>query len=319
MVAPQSRLTRALQTAALLAFAPALAGGAPVPARFMVVETGRNYSSLAGAVGAIGNGKGTVLIAPGLYRQCAVQSGGNVTYRAENSGSVIFDGITCEGKAALVLRGAAATVDGIVFQNLRVPDGNGAGIRLERGDLTVSNSLFRASEEGILTHDDPHATIRVDHSVFSRLGRCDRGLDCAHSIYVGQYGQLIVTNSRFEAGTGGHYIKSRAARVDITGNRFDDGAGAHTNYMIDLPNGSAGRIVDNMMMQGRNKDNYSAFITIAPEGRMRDSSGLDIRGNTAGFVAGLQRKSTFVANWTEDTPTISQNRLNMGIKVTDLR
>lgn len=319
MVAPQSRLTRALQAAALLAFAPVFVGGAPVPARFTIIETGRDYSSLAGAVDAIGDDKGTILIAPGIYRQCAVQSAGNVTYRAEKSGSVIFDGITCEGKAALVLRGISATVDGIVFQNLRVPDGNGAGIRLERGNLTVSNSLFRASEEGILTHDDPYATIRIDHSVFSRLGRCDRGLDCAHSIYVGHYGQLVVTDSQFEAGTGGHYVKSRAARVDITGNRFDDSAGARTNYMIDLSNGSSGLIADNVMIQGRDKDNYSAFITIAPEGRVRDSRALAIRGNVARFVEGLSRKSAFVANWTGDTPTISQNRLGGGITVTDRR
>ena len=87
---------------------------------------------------------------------------------------------------------------------MRVPDRNGAGIRLERGDLSVSGSAFRDSEEGILTHDDPRATIRIDRSTFSRLGRCDDDFDCAHSIYAGQYGQLIVTNSRFEAGTGGH-------------------------------------------------------------------------------------------------------------------
>ena len=40
--------------------------------------------------------------------------------------------------AALVLRGAAASVDGIIFQNMRVADLNGAGIRLERGNLDLS-------------------------------------------------------------------------------------------------------------------------------------------------------------------------------------
>src|SRR3546814_5394001 len=90
---------------------------------------------------------------------------------------------------------------------MRVPDGNGAGIRLERSDLQVINSLFRGSEEGILTANDPGATLSIDRSTFSRLGRCDRGLSCAHSVYTGVYGQVTVTHSRFKKGSGGHYLK----------------------------------------------------------------------------------------------------------------
>src|SRR3546814_6892101 len=69
----------------------------------------------------------------------------------------------------LVLRGRAAAVDGIVFQNMRVPDANGAGIRLERGNLEVANSLFRNSEQGILTADDTASEIRIDRSTFQHL------------------------------------------------------------------------------------------------------------------------------------------------------
>src|SRR3546814_6040716 len=118
---------------------------------------------------------------------------------------------------------------------MRVPDANGAGIRLERGNLEVANSLFRNSEQGILTADDTASEIRIDRSTFQHLGRCDRGLSCAHSIYVGAYGKLTVTRSRFELGNGGHYVKSRAAKAEIRDNSFDDTGGRETNYMIDLP------------------------------------------------------------------------------------
>jgi len=286
---------------------------------FTLAESGKSFGTLADAVAAIGAGPGTILIAPGTYRQCAVQERGAITYRAAKPGTAIFDGGICEGKAALVLRGRSASVEGIIFRNMRVPDGNGSGIRLERGDLSVVNSIFRDSEEGILTHDDPSSTIHIDRSTFTRLGRCDRGLDCAHSIYVGHYGRLIVTRTRFEAGTGGHYVKSRAARVDISDNAFDDRAGYFTNYMIDLPNGSAGIIERNIMIQGRDKDNYSAFITIAPEGRERDSSSLVIRGNRAAFAPGIARASSFVANWTADRVLIGANDLAPGIRMTDRR
>lgn len=298
---------------------PMLTAAANQPNPFSIMETGRTYHSLAEAVAAVGDRSATIVIAPGTYRQCAVQQAGAITYRAQKPGSVVFDGVTCEGKAALVLRGRAATVESIIFQNMRVPDGNGAGIRLERGNLTVSASLFRTSEEGILTHDDPQSTIRIDHSIFGKLGRCDRDLDCAHGIYVGNYGHLIVTATRFEAGMGGHYLKSRAARVTITGNVFDDRAGRLTNYMIDLSNGASGLIANNIMVQGKDKDNYSAFITIAPEGRTHDSSGLQIRDNQASFGGNFGRISTFVANWTNDRPQIVGNRLTTGIKVTDRR
>ena len=317
---PMSLDMRILSTILLVsaaAGAAALAQGMPTP--FTVVESGRGYTSLKDAVTAIGNGKGTVLIAPGTYAQCAVQQGGDVAFRAQTPGSVILDGMPCEGKAALVLRGRSSSVDGIVFQNLRVPDGNGAGIRLESGNLTVTNSLFRNSEEGILSGDSPGNSVTIDKSTFRHLGRCDRDLDCAHGIYIGRYGKLTVTRSRFDQGDGGHYLKTRTPRVTITGNSFDDSHGRLTNYMIDLSNGASGEISGNEMVQGRDKDNYSAFITVAPEGREQDSSGLSIAGNSASFVPGLQRNSSFVANFTDDAVKIGANRLGAGIKVTDRR
>jgi len=287
---------------------------------FTVAETGAHFRSLGDAVDAIGGRDGTILIAPGTYRQCAVQEAGAIVYRAAQPGTVTFDGDICEGKAALVLRGRAAVIEGLAFRNMRSQeDGNGAGIRLEKGDLTVNGSLFADSEEGILTHDDPAATIRIDHSTFRRLGRCDRGLSCAHSIYIGHYGRLIVTRSRFEAGSGGHYVKTRSARVDITDNSFDDSQGHLTNYMIDLSNGSSGLIAGNIMVQGRDKDNHSAFITVAPEGRDQDSSQLVVRNNRAAFVPGLVRQSTFLANWTDDAVTIADNDLASGVKLKDRR
>ena len=269
----------------------------------------QGFGSLADAVAAIGAGRGTVMIAPGTYHQCAVQQAGDVTFRAATPGTVILDGAICEEKAALVLRGAASHIDGIVFQNMRVPDGNGAGIRLEHGDLTIVNSLFRNSEQGLLTADDPAASVTIDRSTFQHLGRCDRDLACAHSIYIGAYAALRVTNSRFELGDGGHYVKSRTPSVDISNNSFDDSGGTLTNYMIDLPYGATGRIAGNTMVQGKDKDNWSAFIAVAAESRDNPSDGLSISGNTAGFVPGISRASAFVADWAHARIAIGANQL----------
>ncbi len=306
-------MTRPILTLVLLcAAAPLAAQTAPSP--YSVAENGRGYGTLQGAVDAIGEGTGTILIAPGVRRDCAVQGAGRITYRAANPGRAIFDGGICEGKATLVLRGQAATIDGIIFQNLAVPDGNGAGIRLERGDLTVANSFFRNSQEGILTADDPSSAIRIDKSTFSNLGRCDEGLSCAHSIYVGDYGSLSVTRSRFQRGSGGHYVKSRARRISVTDSSFDDTRGSATNYMIDLPGGATGVIEGNVFVQGRDKENYSAFIAVAAEGKEHPSAGLVVRNNDARIGPGIDRSTVFLADWSGDRLQLGANRLGPKLK-----
>src|SRR3546814_889809 len=199
----------ALVAAALLAGTAAAQSAAP----FIVQEQGRGYSSLQDAVDSIGGGSGTILIAPGTYRECAVQDEGRVAYVAREPGTVVFDGGICEDKAALVLGGRAARVEGLTFQNMRVADRNGAGIRIEQGDLSVSETLFRNSEQGILSASDPSSTIRIDRSTFPGLGGCEDGHGCAHSLYIGGYGRLIVTRPRFARGNGGHYGKIQIGRA----------------------------------------------------------------------------------------------------------
>ncbi|HEX7873099.1 MAG TPA: right-handed parallel beta-helix repeat-containing protein, partial [Sphingobium sp.] len=252
-------------------------GGAP----FTVVETGRGYGRLQDAVDAIGSGTGTVEIAPGRYRDCAVQNGGSVVYRAAVPGGSVLSGGICEDKAALVLHGRSARVEGLIFEKMAVSDGNGSGIRLETGDLSIDNSVFRDSQQGLLTASFPQGSITITRSTFTGLGTCEFSGGCAHSIYVGDYGSLTVSHSRFEAGNGGHYVKSRAPRVRIVDNSFDDSRGHATNYMIDLPYGATGVISGNEMVQGKDKENYSAFIALGAEGKENSSAGLSITGNGA--------------------------------------
>lgn len=298
---------------ALVASASADAQERPA-APYTVVESGQAFTRLQDAVDAIGNGRGTIRLGSARFADCAVQEGGDIAYVAAVPGQAILEGVACEGKAALVLRGRSARIDGLVFAGIRVPDRNGAGIRLERGNLSISQSWFRDSEEGILTAPDPSGAIVIDKTTFSRLGRCDGDAACAHSIYTADYGSLTVTRSRFEAGRGGHYLKTHARRVEIVNNSFDDSRGSATNYMIDLSVGSGGRIVGNWMVQGRDKENYSAFIAIAPEGRKNSADGLVIEGNDARFAPGVDRSSQFVADWSGARLALGQNALASGIE-----
>ncbi len=296
-----------------LAWAAASASAQQGDAPFRIAETGKSFSRLSEAVAAIGDAQGTILIAPGTYTECAIQQAGHVAFRAEVPGRVIFDGGICEGKAALVLRGRSAAVDGIIFQRMMVADKNGSGIRLEKGNLTVTRSIFRNSEQGILTAADPRGQIIIDQTTFSGLGRCDGGFACAHSIYIGDYGSLTVTRSRFERGNGGHYVKSRSAQATIQNNAFDDSRGKATNYMIDLPAGASGVIDKNIFLQGADKENFSAFIAIAAEGKTHESAGLAISGNDAAIAPGVDRNTIFVADWSGDRLMLGANRLGRGL------
>lgn len=297
----------------LPAFALLATGASAAP--FTVEGRGNSYATLAAAVVAIGDGDGTIRIAPGRYSDCAVQTAGRITYRAERPLTAIFDGGICEGKAALVLRGRGAAVDGLVFQNFRVPDGNGAGIRIEKGSLAVTASLFRDSEQGILGGgDDPASDISIDRSTFTGLGRCDRGLACAHSLYLSMFRSVTIRRSRFERGRGGHYVKSRARRVAISDSSFDDSAGRTTNYMIDLPEGAVGRIERNIFVQGSDKENHAAFIAVAAEAQRNASEGLAVTGNRAHQVKGVSWGTALVADWSGTAKQIAGNLIGAGIE-----
>jgi hypothetical protein len=303
---------------ALLLALTLTAAAAPADRPFTVAETGRSYAHLADAVAAIGGGEGTIRIAPGRHADCAVQEAGRIAYVAQNPGTAIFDGGICEGKATLVLRGRWARVDGVVFTHERVEDGNGAGIRIEQGDLSVSNTMFVDAQSGILSAADPNGTVTIDRSTFAGLGRHPDGRG-AHSLYIGGYGALRVTRSRFERGTGGHYLKSRAPRIEVLDCSFDDSAGSATNYMIDLPNGAVGRIAGNSFVNGTHKENHATMIAVAAEGGGNPSAGLVIEDNQAGLAPGFRWSTAFVGDWSGERLAIRNNRLAPGIAAFERR
>lgn len=308
-------MIRALAVAALTA---AALSGSALDAQgsgpFTVVETGHSFARLQDAVNAIGGGQGTIRIAPGRYGDCAVQEAGRIAYVAATPGTAIFDGGICEDKATLVLGGRSARVEGLVFTHMRAPDGNGAGIRIQTGDLDVVQTMFVDGQCGILSAADPNGTISVDHSTFSRLGKEPDGHG-AHSMYIGHYGAIRITNSRFERGTGGHYLKSRSRRIEAIGNSFDDSQGQDTNYMIDLPEGAVGRIAGNTFVQGTGKENYGTLIAVHAETGSNPSAGLVIEDNVASVVPAFAWTTALVGDWSGEALVIRNNRLGEHVRL----
>ena len=57
-------------------------------------------------------------------------------------------GKSAESKAIWVIKGNNCRVENIEFSNCRVPDNNGAGIRMEGTNLTVSHCYFTTIRMG---------------------------------------------------------------------------------------------------------------------------------------------------------------------------
>ncbi|UZK67554.1 right-handed parallel beta-helix repeat-containing protein [Sphingomonas sp. M1-B02] len=308
-----------MRTLILLLALAAPAAAQQQRAPFVIAETGQGFATIDEAVTAVRDDTATILIAPGTYRQCTVQAGGKITFKAVQPGTAIFESETCEDKAAFVLRGRGSTVDGIVFRGYSVNDGNGAGIRIEMGDLTVTNTMFLDSQEGILGGGHPSTrNITIDRSTFSGLGQCETE-NCSHSIYLGFNGRVTITRSRFDRGTGGHYVKLRVPDVQIADNSFDDSGGKGTNYMIDLSEGASGLITRNVFVQGRNKENNSGLIVVAPEGKTYSSAGLRVEGNSATMAPGATGNPAFVADLSGQQFAVSNNQLGPGMRMFERR
>ena len=127
---------------------------------------------------------------------------------------------------------------------------------------------------------------------------------------------MTVTNTRFERGTGGHYLKSRAAVNEVTNNSFDDSAGRDTNYAIDLCAGSTGLIANNVLVQGARKENRSGMIVIGAEEHSWPSAGLKIENNTATLAPGAAG-TYFIVDWTREPLAVGGNKLGSGVEAFD--
>jgi Chondroitinase B len=222
----------------------------------------------------------TITLPDGRYRDCAVITQDRLTLIAAHPGKAVIDGGVCEGKAALVTRGNFLIVDGLLFKNMRVPDGNGAGIRHEKGILFIKNATFYNNQNGILTHAGEDIELEVSNSIFARNGSCAGQGGCAHSIYVGEIKKVSVINSQFSLASGGHFLKSRARSTQVLNSNFNDKDGI-ASYLIDLSFGSAGEIRNNSFHKGLNARNRLCIIRNGAEGTQHASADLAITENQA--------------------------------------
>ena len=245
----------------------------------------------------------TIRIAPGQYYDCAFLRKDNLTIEGAGPGAVLTD-TTCAGKALLVIDGNNITVRNLTLQRARVPDHNGAGIRAEGGNLTIENVQFINNEEGILTTNNPNATIRITGSAFIHNGSCQGG--CAHGIYTGQIHLLHVEHTRFFETQHAHNIKSRALTTEVIDCDIEDGPQGTSSFQIDVPSGGSLIVEGNTMEKGPHAENYTYGIVIGEEGVRQATDKIVIRNNT--FINDTGHPTTFLRNLTATPAELVGNK-----------
>ncbi len=227
------------------------------------------------------------------------------------------DGKHAEGKAILVVRDGDIRIENIEFRGSRVPDGNGAGIRFEKGRLLVARCAFFDNQNGVLTANFGDAELTVEDSEF---GRAPADGKLPHLLYVGRIARLTLTGSRFSGGQGGHLVKSRARESHILYNQLVDGPGGRAAYELEFPNGGIAVVLGNVIGQSADSTN-PALLSFGAEGSDDRPHGLFVGNNT--FVNEGLRPAYFVrvheGALGKLVPRVLQNNLFVGLGVGDAK
>ena len=244
-----------------------------------VIRVGPSYlvKNLASAAASAVDGD-TFEVEAGEYPgDVAVWNRNNITVRALNGRvRLLANGMSAENKGIWVLRGGAMTVEGIDFSGSKVPDQNGAAIRLEKGNLTVRDCSFTDNQNGILTNNNGQIELTIINSEFAHNGHGDGQ---SHNLYVGEIAQLSVTGSYFHHARVGHLLKSRAAINHILYNRLTDESGGRASYELEFASGGIAYVIGNIIQQGSQTENPH-LISFGAEGYRGSKNELYLINNT---------------------------------------
>lgn len=284
--------------AALLLAAP------PAWAETLRVGPGERFAAPSVAARAARPGD-RVVIAPGVYRDCAVWRAPGLTIEAAG-GAVVITGPICAQKALFVIAAPRVTVIGLTFRGAAFEGGNAAGIRAEGGDLRIVRSRFEDNQNGILTAVGLHeASLRIEDSVFIGNGALIHL--CAHGLYANDWALVSIRRTRFEATRICHHVKSRARATEIVDSEILDTPGNRTSYLVDIPNGGNLLLRNTRLRKGPDVENPTAAVMLGAEGVRHPTTSLRVIGNR--FENLMPRGTHFVENRTATPVLVEGNEI----------
>ena len=279
----------------------------------LTVGVGMQDSMIAAAVAASNPGD-TIDIQAGTYTAVDVKIDHNLTIEAVGGAVNVVAPASSNpkinvGKGLFVVGTQTSTpdvtIEGLTFSGAKSGQSNGAGIRYQSGNLTLSNDTFDDNQDGILATPfvDGTGSITADHSTFNHNGAGDGQ---SHNIYIGYLNSFTMTNSVSEDANVGHEVKSRALNNVIENNQIIDGPTGTASYSIDLPNGGNDIIQGNTIEKG---PHASAPIAIHVGGPMlmAPQDNVTITGNTV--IDDYGPAARFIMNQMQTPVTASGNTL----------
>jgi Ca2+-binding RTX toxin-like protein len=267
------------------------------------VGVGQQYSTISSAIAASRDGD-TIAVQAGTYYNDFATINTKITIvGVGGTANLVATQQPGNGKGIFVTN-TDVRIENLAFSGVSVPDGNGAGIRYQGGNLTIVNSHFHDNEMGLLANTSAGGKITIIDSEFDNSNSTKL---LAHNLYIGEIDTLTISGSYFHDASVGHQIKSRAHNTVITDSRIYDGSagGGTGSYSIDIPNGGNAVITGNVIQQSSASQN-PAIIHFGGEGTAYGGSSLLVSDNTV--VNQLNTSGArLLANQTNVTATVSDN------------
>jgi hypothetical protein len=282
------------------------------------VGPGKQYSAPCAAFNAARDGDTIEISGNNIYKGdvCGI-SRNNLTIRGVNGRPMIdANGANAMGKAIWVVGGNNITIENVEMYGARVPDQNGAALRLEGTGFTLRQSFLHDNENGILGGTNTASDILIEYSEFGHNGFGD---GYSHNLYIGNVRSLTFRYSYSHDANVGHNLKSRAQVNTIYNNRFSSTAPGQTSstaagspsYEVDLPNAGTSYVIGNVIEQPAGSANQT-MLAYGEEGVTNPGQDLYVVNNT--FLNDDTSGGTFVMPGSGVTkPVLLQNNIFAGI------
>ncbi|VXC21947.1 hypothetical protein [Massilia sp. 9I] len=221
----------------------------------------------------------------------------NLTIRGVNGRPRIdAAGKNAQGKGTWVVAGNDVVVENVEMYGAKVPDQNGAALRLEGTNFTLRSAFLHDNENGILTGVNLNSKVLIEYSEFGHNGY---GTGYTHNLYIGNIGSLTFRYNYSHDAHVGHNLKSRARLNMIAYNRFSSlnagetgtTAAGKPSYEIDLPNAGTSYVIGNVIQQPAANENPT-LLAYGEEGASNPGHDLYVVNNT--FLNDNSSSGTFV-------------------------
>jgi len=280
------------------------------------VGPGKTYSAPCAAFNAARDGDIVEISGNNIYKGdvCGI-SRNNLTVRGVNGRPMIdANGANAMGKGIWVVAGNNITIENVEMFGARVPDQNGAALRLEGTGFILRQSFLHDNENGILANANTASDILIEYSEFGHNGFGD---GYTHNLYIGNVRSLTFRYSYSHDANGGHNLKSRAQVNTIYNNRFSSTAPGQSgstasgspSYEIDLPNAGTAYVIGNVIEQPAANSNPN-ILAYGEEGASNPGKDLYVVNNT--FLNDAGSGAFVFVGSSVSTPVLLQNNIFAG-------